>query len=225
MRCVMCAMKRRPVRAVDLLGDIQKGKLYSEILARFGLKPAQFRPLFEELLADHLLSPGDLCGESSLDDPDTVDEFIFDPTNRIFERLDITYPLPVINIEKGVVAGHALNLSKWGLKISGIISNMGDLQAFVIPSNKRLNTTRVEMEAICRWKGVQFEDLTPVAGYEALTFFDGSFDALLSELKMLSSGQMRSITEDDWSKEKPTTEQPKKKAQPDDEEWVFEFED
>ncbi len=219
-------MPRRPVRAIDLLGDIQQGKMYSEILARFGLKPADFRRLFEELLTDHLLSPKDLCGESSLDDPDTVDEFIFDPTNRVFERLDINYPLPVYNGETGEITGHVVNMSKWGMKIRGLKSNLGDLKPLVIPSHKRHRTTRVELEAICRWKGVQFEDLTPVAGYEALTFFDGSFDALLSELKLLSSGQTRIITEDDWVEEGPSVEPPRKKSPPpDDDEWLFEFEE
>ena len=191
-------MQKKAAAHNQLVDDIVAGIVYPRLLQAHSMTPEQFRQVFHQLITQNLVDVSDLKGFSTLVEPEADDDSVFDAQSRRFNRQDLDFPLPVYEAENPLIMGHIINLSKWGLKVEGIICHKGEIRAFMTPRHRTLYLEPVHFEAICRWKGAQYTGQNPVGGFEVLDFYIGSFEILIQNIDSISTAERRSINEHDW---------------------------
>ncbi len=188
-------MPRRRLRAQDIAKDIKSEMIYAHVLEKYTLTPVEFRAVFKRLLEAGFVEHKDLKGSLPKNARgDASGEVLFDWNNRRFERENLEFALPIYVLDYPHIKGRVVNLSKGGVGTRGCKASVGELKRLVIPSNEAILSDRIEFEAICRWSRRQYGDEEYIGGFEALGFYLGSLEELLTQILSLSVEMRLSIT-------------------------------
>lgn len=169
---------KREIKAKDFVNDIRSGISDSEIRSKYNLSAKGLQSAFRKLLDAKAIRTSELFDRVSLED-DTVAI----ATTRLWPRDELEFPVPIYLLEgtRPTVRGVIKDITKKGLKVSGIEAKVDDVKTFAVPSDKFSHVEPFAFRAKCRWI-----DADGCAGFQITQISERGTDELEKLIRFLT---------------------------------------
>jgi len=158
------------VAAGEVVGDIRSGMTDPELMVKYQTSSKGLQKLFRRLVEVKVVSHTEIYERSPA--YRAVADII---SSRRFPRIDITFPLFIIDTESRV-KGLVRDISESGLRVAGIETKIGDVRTFRLSLDELIPADPLLFQTRCRWVKTKGRNSKyPVAGQEIT---DISEDAL-----------------------------------------------
>jgi hypothetical protein len=139
---------KREIKAKDFVNDIRTGMSDSQLRSKYNLSAKGLQSAFAKLLEAKAIRTSEVFGRVSVED-DTVAI----ASTRLLPRDELEFPVPIYLCEgtQPTVRGTIKDITKKGLKVSGIEAKVDELKLFAIPSDKFSHVEPFAFRARCRW--------------------------------------------------------------------------
>jgi len=140
-------MKKRVIKAKDVVNDIREGLSDSQLMRKYGLSVKGIQGVFTKLVEAKIILPEELFGRAPVlaEDSVTIEFIRMDPR----EKLEITIRVSDAADPKQV--GILRDLSLVGIGIRGIEARRGEVRTLVIHAGHMFPMDNFSVEAVCRW--------------------------------------------------------------------------
>ncbi len=152
-------MRRRHIKATELINDIRSGMTASELMVKYDLRTQQVSKLYRQL-EERMSAPAELYPRSwSTQCTCKIN------STRSHIRHDVSVALPVHILNNQRINGLVMDISEKGLRIRGMETRLGRFRNMVIHADQ-LGLKPVAVGADCRWVTKTGFQRKSVAGFE-----------------------------------------------------------
>ena len=177
-------MKKRILKASDLVNDIRSGMDDSVLMVKYSLTAKGLESAFKKLLEAKALTRGELYSRSPLRDDTVLVENL-----RATPRNFLTCALPIQDVSDPKLEGHINDISERGLQVTGIKSEVGQVKDFVIPKSEDRDLQSCTFKAECRWVSNGDSGNGMVSGYQIMEIDESDLKQIRKIVKEFSLGE------------------------------------
>jgi hypothetical protein len=177
----------KPQPATDqIIKDIRSDLIDSEIMQKHGISAKELQKIYQDLLKSNSVELAELYCRPVLWDNSVSSEH-----QREFPRLLLAFVLPVHDALNPEMKGIVGDLTERGMKLEGILAEVGEKRQFVVNPSKLGQMAPIEFEAECRWMTKEGQNERPVGGFQITRISDDALGQLRNFISFLTTGRER----------------------------------
>jgi len=177
-------LKERQKVAMEIAEDVRSGVTALELMQKYQLSNTGLQKVCQKLLKDGLLGTPDVQGLKFPLDSDTLSHHERRQIPRRYPSLQIT----VCDTSNGVTMGTVKDITEQGLAVRGIEASIGERKTFSILGDDFGFIDPFELEAECRWAGIEGSKGRSVAGFRITAITDQDLHRLQRLIEFIDLG-------------------------------------
>ncbi len=134
------------MEGADMLEDLRSGTSNSELMEKYGLSAEGLQRAFQKLIQEEAIAEEELSSTSQ-SEVDTVS--VEDKRKTL--RQDFAVEVAIYELRRPTIKGALVNVTRKGVAIKGIQSNIGDVMTLVIPAVNFIEVNPIRLDAQCKW--------------------------------------------------------------------------
>jgi hypothetical protein len=142
----LLTMSKRTIKAKEIVSDIRSGMSSRQLMDKYRISANSLHNLFRKLVHMKIVQIREVQAllSSTLEESDFKDR-------RKDQRYYVFVQLPIYDVDDLLREGQVVDLSKGGLRITGLPAKVGDKKDFLIQADCFASIIPFVFEAECRW--------------------------------------------------------------------------